>query len=67
MQIKDLRVASLELDYLDIFWSVESDEDLLNYKCTIQRSESPGGPWDNIAEVPLDLEWYGDNTIPKRG
>jgi hypothetical protein len=61
LQIRNLRVKSFVVDHLDLFWEIEDTvEDPLDYAFLIERSESPGGPWDQISQEFSDKYWYRD-------
>ena len=61
IEVLNLRVYSLELDYLDLSWEVgPSTENVLDYLFLIERSESPMGPWDQISNSFTDKYAFRD-------
>ena len=53
--VVDLRVTSLDLDYLEVSWKIgDTTEDVLDYTFQVLRSESPGGPWEEVTEEFTD-------------
>ena len=64
LKIKNLKVYSLELEYLDLTWELESTtEDVWDYRFTVERSESPLGPWDVISEAFTDIYTFRDVAL----
>jgi len=54
LEIKDLRVRSLDVDFHEISWKLlDTSEDVLDYTFQVLRSESPSGPFDPLS-VPFD-------------
>lgn len=63
--LSDLKVRSLDVDNRHIFWSVESSvQDLLDYEVQVERSESPGGPWEKVSPPFRDRYHFVDPSIP---
>lgn len=62
--VKDLRVRSLDLDFHEVTWTLEStSEDVLDFTFEVLRSESPEGPFDNLT-VPFDDRYiFIDNVL----
>jgi len=59
--VRKLRVKSFLVDCLDLFWEIESTvEDPLDYGFVVERSESPGGPWDQLSQEFSDKYQYRD-------
>jgi hypothetical protein len=64
IQIKDMRVRSLDLDFNELSWAVgDTVEDLLNYSFQVFRSESPMGPFTAISPIFSDKYLFIDNAI----
>lgn len=64
--VKHLRVRSLDLDYNYVSWQVEDTlEDLYDYAFTVQRSESPMGPWDVLGTALQDAFRFIDRAVPR--
>lgn len=64
IQIKELKICSLDLDFHEISWTlVETREDVFDYNFQIFRSESPAGPWDPISDPFQDRYVFRDNII----
>lgn len=64
IKVKNFRVLSLSMGYLDLFWEIaDTTEDVLNYTFAVERSESPGGPWDPISETFRDRYIFRDAMI----
>jgi hypothetical protein len=62
--VKDLRVRSLDVDFNELTWKLEdTSEDTLDYNFQVQRSESPNGPFDNLAVAFQDRYSFVDNTL----
>ena len=65
LQIADLKVRSLDLDYYELSWRTDDSlEDPLDYVFRIQRSEAPEGPFDSISQPFSDIYSYIDNARP---
>lgn len=61
IEIRNLKVHSLELDYLDLTWELEpTTEDVWDYTFAVERSESPLGPWDPISASFTDSYSFRD-------
>lgn len=64
IQVKDLRVRSLDLSFHEISWRIaDTTEDILDYTFEIIRSESPSGPFDTICTPFKDQYVFVDNII----
>lgn len=60
-----IQVRSFERDYMDIFWEFSgSVRDTYRFEWKVQRSESPGGPWDDITAWLQEVYYLRDNIIP---
>ena len=60
-------VESLDLDYLDISWSVaDTSTDVLGYEFYVERSESPEGPFDRVAGPLVDRYRVRDYIAPRK-
>ena len=56
-----VKVQSFSLDFLDVTWElVDTSEDVTGYTFTVQRSESPAGPFDDVASGLVDLYTHRD-------
>jgi hypothetical protein len=64
LEIKEFRVRSLDLDYLDLYWEIDNtSEDPYSYTFTVERSESPLGPWDQVSPEFSDKYSFRDITV----
>jgi len=64
IKVKHFRVLSLTMGYLDLFWEIaDTTEDVLDYTFAVERSESPGGPWDPISEPFRDRYMFRDTIV----
>ena len=64
LEVKDFLVRTFDLDYIDMWWTIaDTVEDHLNYSFTLFRSESPEGPWDQIAGPFKDKWYFRDTTV----
>ena len=66
IEIKDIYVQSFDLNYLDVFWQISADEDVLDYDLYILRSQSPAGPYSTIAGPIQDVQWFRDGGVDLR-
>jgi hypothetical protein len=61
---KDLIVRSFSLDWLEFSWEIENTKlDPWDYDWSVERSESPEGPWDPIAGPFSDRYRFIDNRV----
>lgn len=66
LKIKNALVRSLSSLYNELSWEIENTtKDPWDYTFTIYRSESQGGPWDQITGAFTDRYYYIDDSIPK--
>lgn len=66
LQICQVKVRSLDVDYAELSWQISNTaEDVLDYTIQIQRSESAGGPWDDLSVPFVDQYlFYDRRTMP---
>jgi hypothetical protein len=61
---KDLIVRSFSLDWLEVSWEVENTTlDPHSFDWYIERSESPEGPWDPLADAFQDRYRFIDHRV----
>ena len=49
--VKDIKVRSFDLNFLDLFWSVDPTyEDIYNFEFTIEKSTSQFGPFYDLTK-----------------
>jgi hypothetical protein len=66
LKVVNIRVRSLDLDFLDVSWEVEdTSEDIQDYTFEVLRSEGPAGPWDPITPKFQDTYLYRDANAPQ--
>jgi len=58
----NIRVASTDLDHLNLYWETASGDDPLDYSFQILRSEARFGPYEAISGVFRDRYHYRDTT-----
>jgi hypothetical protein len=64
ISISKVWVRSLDVDYLDVYWEIEdTGEDAWDYTFTVERSESPMGPFDQVSEAFSDKYAYRDVIV----
>jgi hypothetical protein len=64
LKLKNVRVDSLSVDYLNISWELEpSSEDVLDYTFQVLRSEAPMGPFEAISPEMDDQFFFIDNRV----
>lgn len=62
INITQLQVRSLDVDFHEVTWEVERTiEDVLDYQFQVLRSESPEGPFDKLTEPFEDKYNFIDN------
>lgn len=55
-----------DLDHTDVFWEIENfSGNIRQFEFTIFRSESSGGPWDQMAPPFEDQYYFRDVSPPK--
>lgn len=60
---RSLRVVSFSIEYQDVWWEIEpTTDDLQDYDFYVERSESMGGPWAQIAHL-IDQYYVRDNDV----
>jgi hypothetical protein len=65
ISIRKFRVVSLTVGTYDLFWELDDTvEDALDYAFTVERSESPGGPWDVVSQPFRDKYMFRDMSVP---
>ncbi len=63
-QITQLYARSFDLDCMDVFWEISDFEgDVLRYEFFVDRSESPAGPWEQLAG-PFQDQYYFRDASP---
>lgn len=64
LQVIDLKVRSLDLDFHEFSWKVASSrEDILDYTFQVLRSESPSGPFEPLTAEFQDKYVFIDNIV----
>jgi len=64
IQLVNLRVLSLSVDYNEVFWDVhDTAEDVLDYTFQVLRSEAPAGPWEELSPEMSDQYVFVDNKV----
>ncbi len=64
IKAKNLKVASLDLDFHEVSWDLESTtEDVLDYTFQVLRSESMSGPFIALAPPFEDRYIFKDNVL----
>lgn len=64
LAFKNLLVRSFSLDFLEVMWEIEDTSlDPHDYQLHVLRSESPMGPWDQIAGPFEDHYRLVDNRV----
>lgn len=64
LQVKDIRVRSLSVDFLEVSWTTESTaEDVLDYTFQVLRSEAPMGPFEEVSPEVEDRYLFLDNRV----
>lgn len=66
LAVKDLKVRSLDTDMLEVTWAFDAgQEDVLDYRFVVLRSESPEGPFDAVTPEFQDRYIFVDRRIPQ--
>lgn len=64
LSVRDMRVASYDLDYLDIFWEISPTfDDVHDYTFTVERSTATLGPYEHLAGPFSDKYHLKDTTV----
>lgn len=64
LELKDLRVRSLDVDFHEISWKIlDTREEVLDYSFQVLRSESPSGPFDAISVAFDDRYLFIDKAV----
>lgn len=67
MSFTTVHVKCSEPDYMDISWSFDNGKyDSLSYTYTVERSESPAGPYDTVAGPMRDRYSARDYIAPRK-
>lgn len=62
--VSKLQVKSLDVDRLDVYWEIEDTPlDPYDYTFTVERSESPKGPFVQVSEAFSDRYHYRDIIV----
>jgi len=65
LPIDKLRVRSLDVDRNEVTWEVQdTQDDVLDYRFEVLRSESPEGPFDLVTQPFEDRYIFVDSRIP---
>lgn len=64
LTFKNLLVRSFSLDFLEVTWEIENTtQDVHDFQMYVLRSESPEGPWDEVAGPFEDRYRFVDNHV----
>jgi hypothetical protein len=64
LQVQNVKVRSFDLDYLDVFWSVDDTyEDVRDYEFYVERAEAEYGPFHSLAGPIVDKYSVRDATV----
>lgn len=64
--IRNLRVRSLELDFLEVLWEIEDAScNPLDLSFVVERSESAGGPFAPVSPSLRDRYMFVDGNLPQ--
>lgn len=64
IELSRFEVRSFDVDHLDLLWEIKAtEEDLGLYRVTIERSESPQGPFETLVSGLQDTFRFRDNSI----
>lgn len=67
LKISSLKVRSMDIDYLDVHWSIDTTyEDVNNYQFYVERSEAEFGPYVRIAGPAVNKFSFRDSTLKGR-
>ena len=69
LRIRELIVRSFEIDYLDIYWTVDSSygESVLDYEFFLEKSGAQFGPFNTVTSGMTDVYHIRDNTVRASG
>ena len=61
LSVVGLKVRSLDVDFMEVSWRIrDTMEDIFDYSFQLQRSESVGGPWDDLSIPFFDKYLFYD-------
>ena len=64
LEVKNIRVRSLDSDYLDIYWDIEPTfEDVSDYTFTVEKAYTQFGPFQELVTGIRDKFHIRDNTV----
>jgi hypothetical protein len=64
IEVRNVRVRSLSVDYVVVSWEIENTtEDVLDYTFQVLRSEAAMGPFDPISAEMEDRYIFVDNSV----
>lgn len=64
LEVRNLKVKSLDMDYLDVFWEIsDTSEDPWDYTFQVLRSESPMGPFLPVSQPFSDRYHFRDTIV----
>lgn len=64
IDVRGLKVRSLDLDIFEVSWEVaDTTLDMLDYTFQVLRSESPSGPFDEVSAPFSDRYVFVDNIV----
>ncbi|MCA8939607.1 MAG: hypothetical protein KDB07_07360 [Planctomycetes bacterium] len=67
LTVSEFLVRTFDLDYIDVWWEIaDTVEDHLNYSFYLYRSESPQGPWSQLAGPFKDRWYFRDVTVNQK-
>ncbi len=62
--VTETNVKSFALDYLDVTWTIaNTTDDLTQFRFTVNRSESPEGPYQAVSPPLQDKYVFRDRTV----
>lgn len=66
LTVTKLYARSFDLDHMDVFWEVDNFiGDIRQFEFTVLRSESAGGPWDQLTPSFQDQYYFRDVSPPR--
>ena len=64
LELKNIRIRSFDIDYLDIFWDIEPTyDDVHNYSFVVEKSDAEFGPYKDLTGEFTDKYHVRDNTV----